>query len=145
MTTPDQLLSLGPFLRARQADILAAWRGAIRDTWPHRADSTRRGAVAALLLDRVITAVERPPDIESLRTAGVDGREQTAAAQPAIAIDLALLRRVIRRTRKQTSSRMKRRQILPMRTDNGQGRNDATASSARRAAFSPSRWTIRKR
>ena len=27
MTTSDQLLSLGQFLRARQADILAAWNG----------------------------------------------------------------------------------------------------------------------
>src|SRR5688500_13319955 len=97
MTTSDQLLHLGQFLRGRQADILAAWNGAIRDTWPHRADRTPRGAVTALLLDHIIAAVERPPAIEDFSAAAVIGRDQAGATARDIANDLALLRRVILR------------------------------------------------
>lgn len=59
VTAFGQLLSLGSFLRARQTDILADWKGAIRDTLPN-ADSTPRGSVTPLLLDQLITAVEHP-------------------------------------------------------------------------------------
>jgi signal transduction histidine kinase len=104
MTTSDQLLSLGQFLRARQADILAAWNSAIRETWPHRPDGMRRGAVTARLLDHIIAAVERPPAVEAFPAIGGDRGVQTGTTARQIAIELSLLRRVILRRLRERSS-----------------------------------------
>ena len=86
VTAFDQLLSLGSFLR--QTDILADWKGAIRDTLPN-ADSTPRGSVTPLLLDQLITAVEHPA-IEGFPPAGVIDGDQTRATPRHIAIDLSI-------------------------------------------------------
>ena len=103
MTAFHQLLSLGGFLRARQTDILADWKGAIRDMLPN-AGSTPRGFVTPLLLDQLFTAVEHPP-IEGFPATGVIDGTQTRAALRHIAIDLSLLRRVVlRRLKAERSS-----------------------------------------
>ena len=96
LTASDQLLSLGQFLRARQADILADWKSVIRDTSPN-ADRTARGSVTPLLLDQLISAVERHRAIEDFPAAGVIDGQQTRATPRHIASDLSLLGRAIMR------------------------------------------------
>jgi signal transduction histidine kinase len=100
--TADQMLSLGQFLRARQADILADWKGAIRDTLPN-ADITGREAVTPLLLDQLISACERPSVAQFSAADVIDGNWRRTIPR-SITNDLFLLRRVIvRRLRAERS------------------------------------------